>query len=79
MYIFISLRYGNVSFIIASFTFSLSITSGSFGSVTFDSRNLKNGAIFACRGVIDKSNMASTKSWIASERGTKLYRTGARN
>jgi len=73
------LDYGKVSFMIASFTFSLSRTKGSFGSVTFVSRNFKNGAILACRGVIDKSKIASQRSWIASDRGTRLYRTGARN
>ena len=73
------LDYGKVSFMIASFTFSVSRTKGSFGSVTFVSRNFKNGAILACRGVIDKSKIASQRSWIASDRGTRLYRTGARN
>ena len=73
------LDYGKVSFMIASFTFSLSRTKGSFGSVTFVSRNFKNGAILACRGVIDKSKIASSRSWMASDRGTRLYRTGARN
>ena len=78
-FFFFFLDYGKVSFMIASFTFSLSRTKGSFGSVTFVSRNFKNGAILACRGVIDKSKIASHKSWIASDRGTRLYRTGARN
>ena len=73
------LDYGKVSFMIASFTFSVSRTKGSFGSVTFVSRNFKNGAILACRGVIDKSKIASQRSWMASDRGTRLYRTGARN
>ena len=78
-FFFFFLDYGKVSFMIASFTFSLSRTKGSFGSVTFVSRNFKNGAILACRGVIDKSKIASQRSWIASDRGTRLYRTGARN
>ena len=73
------LDYGKVSFMIASFTFSVSRTKGSFGSVTFVSRNFKIGAILACRGVIDKSKIASSRSWMASDRGTTLYRTGARN
>ena len=73
------LDYGKISFMIASFTFSVSRTKGSFGSVTFVSRNFKNGAILACRGVIDKSKIASHRAWMASDRGTRLYRTGARN
>lgn len=61
-FFFFFLDYGKVSFMIASFTFSLSRTKGSFGSVTFVSRNFKNGAILACRGVIDKSKIASQRS-----------------
>lgn len=61
-FFFFFLDYGKVSFMIASFTFSVSRTKGSFGSVTFVSRNFKNGAILACRGVIDKSKIASHKS-----------------
>ena len=61
-FFFFFLDYGKVSFMIASFTFSLSRTKGSFGSVTFVSRNFKNGAILACRGVIDKSKIAPQRS-----------------